>query len=253
VWSFRKRATATAATTPVFILCRDRLTPLRQLVGWLDAAGFEEIHLLDNDSRYPPMVEYLTTSPYDVVRLGRNVGKHALWVDRRFKRLIGRRLFVYTDPDIVPDAECPLNALDRFAELLARYRDITKVGFGLRIDDLPDHYRFKEHVLAWESQFWDDRRLVEAGAYRSPIDTTFALYRNWEFPPPPIDAIRTGFPFVARHTTWYIDSSAATEEERFYADRLERGTKDSPGTSTWSGDELPRGILNSIERLRASD
>ena len=95
------------ATTPVFILCRDRLTPLQELVGWLESAGFEEIRLLDNDSAYPPMVEYLAASPHEVMSLGRNVGKHALWLDRRFDRLIDRRPFVYTDPDVVPDADCP--------------------------------------------------------------------------------------------------------------------------------------------------
>ena len=241
------------ATTPVFILCRDRLTPLQELVGWLESAGFEEIRLLDNDSAYPPMVEYLAASPHEVMSLGRNVGKHALWLDRRFDRLIDRRPFVYTDPDVVPDADCPRDVLDRFVELLARHRDVRKVGFGLRIDDLPSHYRFQEQVIAWESQFWADTLQVEPGAYRAAIDTTFALYRRWESPPPSLDAIRTGFPYVARHTTWYTDSSAPGEEELFYQARLERGTADSPGTSTWSGDEPPGGLLDSIERLRNSD
>lgn len=247
-----RRAAPSPATTPVFILIRDRLTPLLELVGWLERTGFERIHLLDNDSAYKPLLEYLAVTPHDVVRLGRNVGKHALWLDPRLGRIAGRRPLVYTDPDVVPVPECPPDALDRFVDLLSRHRDVTKVGFGLRIDDLPDHYRFKEDVLAWERQFWADELEVEPGVYRAPIDTTFALYRRWIPRPPPIDALRTGFPYVAQHTTWYIDSAAPPEEERFYEARLARGTDDSPGTSSWTGERLPEGLVRSIARLRGT-
>jgi len=233
----------------VFILVRDRVTPLRALVGWLEERGFEELYLLDNDSAYPALLEYLDASPHTVIRLGRNVGKHALWFDRRYRRLIARRPFVLTDPDVVPAAECPPDVLERFSSLLGRYVDVTKVGFGLRIDDLPDSYRFKREVLAWEGQFWSERLLVEPGVYRAPIDTTFALYRRWASAPPPIDALRTGSPYVARHTTWYVDSSAPGEEDAYYAARVQHGTADSPGTSSWSGETLPGGLVESMARL----
>jgi hypothetical protein len=244
-----RRRLVTPSTTPVFILVRDRVTSLQALIRWLETAGFEEIYLLDNDSAYPPLLAYLAASPHTVIPLGRNVGKHALWLDRRYRRLIARRPFVLTDPDVVPDPECPLDILERFGGLLGRHTDVTKVGFGLRIDDLPDSYRFKEQVIAWEGQFWSERLLVEPGAYRAAIDTTFALYRRWSSKPPPIDALRTGPPYVARHTTWYLDSESPGDEEKYYAARLQRGTPDSAGTSTWSGETLPRGILDSIARL----
>lgn len=235
----------------MFVLSRDRVAPLRALVDWLERTGFQEIVILDNDSAYPPLLAYLAATPHDVVQLGRNIGKHALWLDARHRRRIAGRPFVYTDPDVVPDDECPPDALERFDDLLGRHRDVTKVGFGLRIDDLPDTYRFKEDVLAWETQFWAPGLEVEPGVYRAPIDTTFALYRRWVPEPPPIDALRTGSPYVARHTTWYVDSSAPADEEQFYAARLARGTEESPGTSSWSGDTLPTGLANSIARLRA--
>lgn len=235
----------------MFVLCRDRVESLRELVDWLERTGFEQIHLLDNDSAYEPLLDYYRHSPHDVVRLGRNVGKNALWTDRRFKRLVGRRRFVYTDPDVVPVEECPQDVVRRFDELLDRHGDVTKVGFGLVIDDLPDHYRFRPEVVEWESQFWEPSRVVEPGVFRAPIDTTFALYRSWSSGVPPIDALRTGPPYVARHVTWYIDSESPPDEETFYADRLARATPESVGTSTWSGDELPSGLINSIERLRS--
>jgi hypothetical protein len=127
---------------------------------------------------------------------------------------------------------------------------VTKVGFGLRIDDLPAHYRFRQEVIEWESQFWLPECEIEPGVFRCAIDTTFALYRQWSSSQPPLDALRTGHPYVAAHTTWYMSSLAPTEEERYYAEHLEAGTPESPGTSSWSRAELPKGLRRSIERLR---
>ena len=47
---------------PTFIIVRDRIEPLRQLLDWLDRAGQREIWLIDNDSTYPPLVEFLAAT-----------------------------------------------------------------------------------------------------------------------------------------------------------------------------------------------
>ena len=117
--------------TPVFILCRDRVEALRELVDWLEGTGFERIHLPDNDSAYEPLLEYYRRTPHDVVRLGRNVGKNALWVDRRFKRLVDRRkVCVHRSRRRtrrrVPE-RCHRQVL---GEPSTDHPDVTKVGFG---------------------------------------------------------------------------------------------------------------------------
>ena len=89
--------------------------------------------------------------------------------------------------------------MERFADLLFRYGDIGKVGFGLRIDDLPPTYEFRQEVLDWESQFWLDE--VEPSVYCAANDTTFALYRP-STPKGTFAALRTGAPYVARHIGW---------------------------------------------------
>ena len=226
--------------TPVFINCRDRVLPLEQLVSWLERAGCEEIYLLDNDSIYEPLLDYYKGTPHTVIRLGQNWGRFAFWYDPRPQELTRGRRFVYTDPDIVPVEECPPDAIDRFAELLERYPGVNKVGFGLKIDDLPERYRHRETVIAWEKQAW--RWRVEEGAYFSAIDTTFALYRpNGQ--PRPADAIRTGPPYVARHTPWYLDLDDLPAEEAFYQTR-------GGELHHWNTDAVPEWLESAVEQLR---
>jgi hypothetical protein len=228
---------------PVFVISRDRLSPLAELVAWLERAGCGEIYLVDNDSVYEPLLEYYERTPHTVLRLGRNAGKLALWeAPGVFDRTRGRP-FVYTDPDVIPDEGCPLDALDRFATLLRRYPAVKKVGFGLRIDDLPDRYRHRAAVIAWERRMWEWP--VERDAYYAPIDTTFALYPAggaWGR-----EAIRTGPPYVARHATWYADLDAPTEEEAFYHRRIAADEAYDSGRAHWSAPLLPESFTERVE------
>ncbi len=227
---------------PVFINCRDRLTPLAELVAWLERAGQEEIYLIDNDSAYEPLLEWYERTPHAVIRLGENIGHFALWkADDVFDLTRGRK-FVYSDPDVVPDPHCPLDAIARFDELLERFPKLNKAGFGLRIDDIPDWYPHRDAVITWEEQQW--RWPVGRGAYFAAIDTTFALYRAGAGARP-ADAIRTGPPYVARHTSWYVNPDELSEEEAFYRDRASASTN-------WAGDELPAWITSEVERLTAA-
>lgn len=230
---------------PVFVNCRDRLAPLSELVGWLERAGVEEIYLIDNDSAYEPLLEYYQNTPHTVVRLGTNYGKWSLWKAPGVFELTAGRSFVFTDPDVIPAPECPLDALDRFRDLLDRYPGVNKVGFGLRIDDLPEHYRHKEAVVKWERNFW--QWPLERGAFYAAIDTTFALHRpNGSAAR---EAIRTGPPYVARHDSWYLDLDRPTEEEAFYQGRAEERTEHSSGMAHWVRDELGADELAAIERM----
>jgi hypothetical protein len=182
------------------------------------------------------LLAFYEQCPHEVIYLGRNVGprRSLFHIESLESRLRGRD-FVYTDPDVVPIAECPLDAVDRFFELLARYPAVSKVGFGLKIDDIPRTYRHRRAVLKWEAQFWKEE--AEPGVFSAGIDTTFALYRHgletFSF-----DALRTGWPYLARHLTWYADSAHPSDEELFYQRRdvPENGGR---GWSHWSGVALP--------------
>lgn len=227
---------------PIFINCRDRLAPLLALTTWLERAGHTEITLLDNDSSYPPLLDFYRRTSHRVVRLGANLGHHSLWICGLFDEELEAGPFVFTDPDIVPVEDCPGDAVEHFAKVLRTNAQLDKVGFGLKVDDLPDRYRFKNEVLTWEAQFW--QREVEPGLFEAPIDTTFALYRPGTGHR--LDrCLRTGAPYLARHTAWYVDSSQPSEEDLYYRARARSDT------NHWDGDQLPASLASKLLLLRA--
>lgn len=206
---------------PVFITVRDRVTPLRQLVDWLERAGHERITLLDNASTYEPLVAYLDETPHRVIRLGENHGSQALWVWNLAPR---DEHFVVTDPDIVPTEDCPLDAVAHLHELLERWPGVAKAGLGLYLDDVPASMP----SLAWERSLVSPERQLEPGAFYSLIDTTFALHRpGTEFC---FEAIRTGAPYEARHVSpsWY--GTALDTEDAYYLEHAAAG----PLFSSWA-------------------
>lgn len=213
--------------TPIFINCRDRLTCLSELVDWFEKAGCEDIFLIDNDSTYPPLLEYYKQTPHKVFYLQNNLGHTALWDADLLHQFEG--FYVYTDPDVIPTEDCPTDVLQVLAEILKKYPTLSKAGLGLKIDDLPDHYRFKENVLRWEKQFWQIE--VEPGLFSAPVDTTFALNRVRYYTIG--NSVRTNSPYLVRHADWYIDSDNLTEEERYYRAHAR------PGITHWNADTLP--------------
>ncbi len=215
--------------TPIFIVVRDLLSPLQELVGWLERAGQERIVLVDNDSAYPPMVDYLSTTPHTVVRCGWNMGHRSPWLSGAVFELADEQSYVVTDPDIVPDEGCPLDAIDHFAEILDAHPEVHRVGLGLRIDDLPDHYNSKADVIAWESPFWEKE--IAPGLFSAPIDTTFAVARVPR--PAAMPSIRTGPPYVARHLPWYDNTAEPSEEMVYYRERSDRAL------THWTRETLP--------------
>ena len=202
--------------TPIFINCYNRLASLQKLVEFLEHAGCTNIILINNGSTYEPLLEYLAESPYWVAKLDENRGPYVLWGSVLGDLGYADSAYVYTDSDVVPVEECPGDFLEVFHGVLDRYPDVPKVGFSLKIDDLPDHYDRKQDVLVWEAPYWQDE--VAPGFYKAPIDTTFALYRpgavGWG------RGIRTAPPYTARHTDWYIDSSSPDAETLYYRSHL---------------------------------
>ena len=207
--------------TPIFVLSYNRLTCLKKLIDYLCECGYSEnIVIIDNASTYPPLLNYLTNTKLKVVRLPKNYGHLALWKSRCFEDIITRIPFVLTDCDIIPDEHCPKDFLQYFYQVLRSDSSVTKVGFALSISDIPAEYNRKDEVVLWEMQHWLNP-CKNKDFYRTPIDTTFALYRpnikpymkKWWA------SLRSNYPYIARHYPWYITCKSEPEviaEERYY-------------------------------------
>ena len=202
---------------PIVINNFNRLTYLCELIESLERCGLTNIVILDNQSTYQPLLEYYATCSYPVIRLDQNYGHLALWKSGLYHRYKWN-YFVYTDPDVVPINDCPKDFIVYFKNLIDSNYRIDKMGFGLRIDDLPDAFSLKEKVIAYESRYWTNK--TARGVYDAPIDTTLALYK-------PLSGLRQGevytlhawrsdFPYMAKHLPWYVDSSRLSEEEQYY-------------------------------------
>lgn len=225
-------------TFPVFVTVRDRLSSLVSLVDWLEETGQADITLIDNDSTYPPLVEWLEISEHRVVRLHRNLGPRAAWLTGLAQRVGLDSPYVVTDPDVVPDEGCPLDLMTQLLAVLEAHPEIDRVGPGLRIDDLPADGPHTESVRQWESQFW--RHEIAPGLYLADIDTTFALYRPGRRTPGG-SALRTGEPYLARHLPWY-EVDPADEETLFYRARAD------PTVNSWDLEELPPYLQRLLDR-----
>lgn len=220
---------------PTIIICRDTVSDLRMLIAWLEAAGHENIIILDNASTYPPLVDYLCGSPHRVVRLEHNVGHEAPWATGLVTSE-GSLPFIVTDPDVVPDDETPYDAADYFQELLQRHPSYDQAGFGLHIDDLPAEYPHRAVVIEWERPFWE--RELEPGVFAAHIDTTFALYRpgtGYKV----TEALRTGRPYMARHRPWYRNPREPDTEMAYYFSHRRHDI------GYWNHSELPDVVTRS--------
>jgi len=226
------------------ILCsRDRLSCFQALVDWLLNAGYHNIVCLDNDSKYPPLLEYYQTIEQDegvrIYRTGRNLTSKALWTWTEAWKIV-RPPFVYTDPDVVPTEDCPDDLIAFLVEVAAYLGNPYKVGTALKIDDIPDYYSQADKARKWEGDhFWSEMcRYKDVSIYRAAVDTTFALYTP-PFRPFQISGVRVGAPYMCRHTDWYIDSSNPTEEQLFYESRVQKS-----GTHSWGITECHSKAVN---------
>lgn len=221
----------TISEIPIFVISFNHLTYLQASVAYFEEAGFKNIHIIDNASSYPPLVEYLRASPHRVHYMGKNYKHTVLFDSLKFKEIVDSRYFVLTDPDVLPVEECPFDFLYVFLDVLLSHPAKNKVGFSLKLDDLPDHYELKENVLKWEGRFYEKSKNHGSQIiYDAPVDTTFALYRprkEWrtsDF----FSAFRMGYPYEARHLPWYRDLANLTDEEIYYRSL-------DQGSSNWNG------------------
>lgn len=210
---------------PIYIISFNRLTYLKQLIEKLEYFGYTNIHVIDNCSTYPPLLEYLKTLGHKVHYLNKNYGHDVFWKCEIFDETIKNSYYAVTDCDIMPIENCPDDFLELFFKILIKNLKFTKVGFSLKIADIPNYNNQKDFIINWESKFYNFKYHCKykdkfINIYDADIDTTFALYRpsfkNF------YKAIRTGAPYQAYHLPWYKDSTAPlSNEDKFYIENVD--------------------------------
>ena len=201
---------------PIIINNRNHFTYLKKLINFLEKKEYNNIIILDNASTYQPLLDYYKKIKHRIIYLNENLGHMALNKCNLFNE-IKNDYFVYTDPDILPIDECPDDFLKHFLDLMKKDYKVQKVGFSLKIDDLPDCYNKKQQVINWEKQFWNKK--IKQDVYIASIDTTFALHRpniKSSFLNKYTYHYRTDYPYQARHLPWYEDSNNLPEDILFY-------------------------------------
>ena len=197
---------------------RNRLTTTKNMVEKLLSINQkEEIIIIDNDSSYPPLLEWYSTLPENVkVLFNENLGHLALWRIGLDKEL-GEH-FIYTDADIILPSSLPLDWKEIMFDVMNRYPEYNKVALALNIGDLPEHYRYKYQVMRNEGSWWLDK--VEDNVFKADTDTTFALMKN--FNDNCYKSLRIARPdMICRHHGWYLNLEELDEEELYYIEHLE--------------------------------
>lgn len=211
---------------PCIVITRDRVSCTRLCVESLEQNPNLDIYLVDHNSTWPPMLEYLETSPHHVF-YAEDKTAQSLWDWPTLAKIVGNEPYLVTDPDIVLDPSCPDDWLCRMSDELWS-GGWAKVGLGLRLDDLPDT-EIASRARIWEAAFW--MTLSRTGnAYQAPVDTTLALYPPLAQRPmfSLVEAARMAPPYLIRHLPWYREFDKA--EMAHYRSRL------LPGSTFWSKD-----------------
>ncbi len=209
---------------PIIINNRNRLTYLLKLINSLEVRGYRNLIIIDNDSTFPPLLDYYKNyCKYKVCYLNKNLGHLALWKSKHFLKYI-TSYYVYTDSDIEIINECPENFLQEFRNEMILSKNIQKIGFSLKINDLPIEYKNKDYVEQWESQFYIKH--YSSDYFVAKVDTTFALYRPFSFGGSSDFhlTLRSAYPLMARHLPWYENSAQMTAENIYYLENARTST-----------------------------
>lgn len=220
---YKKEKDLNPYNIPIIINNFNRLSYLKLLIESLEKRGYHNIYIIDNKSSYPPLIEFYNKCNYPIFRLENNIGFKALWksgIYNKFKH----SYYVYTDSDMQIDDCCPNDFMAKFINILETYPTCYKVGFGLKLEDIPSCFIMKENVLKQEKRFWSKE--IAPNLFDATIDTTFALYRPYTKGPANSFKfnIRTGFPYLIKHLPWYVDSNNLSQEDIYYSKNATQST-----------------------------
>ena len=212
---------------PIFINARDRLGVMKKLIDWILDAGYRKLIILDNNSTYPPLLEYYSVLERDsrvkIILLGKNLGYKALWLSGVLERLQIATPYVYTDPDILPIERCPKDFVKQMMKILDANHEIRKVGLGLVTEDITFFNR--EECQKNAAKLFNGTQVGD-NLYFAQVDTTFAIYSNVRHYSLRF-SLRTTGNLRAYHLPWYYDYDNLPDDEKYYLEHAESSSSTS--------------------------
>lgn len=206
---------------PIFINNRDRVGCLSKLLDWLLKSGYRRIYILDQDSTYPPLLEFYETFRQDprvhVLRM-ENLGFQAIWKSKILEDLDIRTPYVYTDSDILPIGE--KNMVQELIRTLKKYPLVKKVA--AKVDITGIIVANAEQIEISNAENYAPNRQVAPNEFFRPRDTTFAVYRDARHYQILYSIHRSDLQI--RHLPWHYDINNLPEDEKYYAVHADRSS-----------------------------
>ena len=206
---------------PIFINNRDHIGCLKNLLDWLLGAGYRKIFVLDQESTYPPLLEFYDSLAKDqrvnILKMG-NLGFQSIWLSKILEDLDIRTPYVYTDSDVIPTRK--VNIVQELLRTLKQNRLAKKVGAKLIVDHITcqnaDYYK------EIQASYYQESRRISAHEFFMPNDTTFSIYRNVRHYNCVFSIVRTDLEI--RHLPWYYDSNNLPEDEKYYVEHANKSS-----------------------------
>jgi hypothetical protein len=212
----------------VFINNFNLLTWPRNMAAYLEQIPNLRIIFVDNNSNYPPLLDFYNNCPYDRLYIDENLGHRAPWTCGAVDKYAGN-YYIVTDPDL-DLTSIPLDVIDVLMEGMNEF-DAFKCGLSLEINDIPESCPLRDKIISWENQFW--LKKANSRFFYAALDTTFALYnKQSRFPHNKLgkftpDQYRTDRPYTALHMPWYVTEENMEEDFLYYL-------KTANNSSSWS-------------------
>ena len=129
---FDKKRAEGMDTIPIFILSFNRKDCLKQFIEAVRKKVNNPIYIIDNNSSYPPLLEYLDELEKDGITVFRrtdNTG-HMTFFSKDDYKEFRQDFYIHSDPDVILMDECPDDFVERMFNVLEKYPNIQKVGIS---------------------------------------------------------------------------------------------------------------------------
>jgi hypothetical protein len=198
--------------TKCFVTIFNRFSWAVPLCKDLTDAGLEVI-IIDNDSTFPPCVEWLKNCPYKIEKMDSNRGPWAYDKTDLCKKYTDRFYFL-CDSDI-SISTVPKDFPEHLMKGLEKSDpEIWKVGLSFEINDLPDNIVTRQ-AINHEKAFWGN--MTPFGFHKAWIDIGCTLHdrekkAHW------YSALRADRPYTGKHLDWYMTKETLREEDLYFLD-----------------------------------